>query len=210
MEPKIRKLPDLPVGVHTPGGHGSLTDKPMLETDPTIGYKLNHSMLAIRDPAATLNFYINLMGMRTIFAMNTGPFTVYYLGYPRTQEQRADPGTFVRETAPPDIMPHTLGLLELVHWHGAEEGEGARKQPGHHVGFGHLGFTVPDVKATVERLRKEGVKIVKDLGESEYVPFLTGEKKEDALKGEQVDGGFRGIVEQIAFVEDPVSHFLLF
>ena len=51
-------------------------------------------MLRIRDPQESLHFYIDLMGMRTVFTMNTGPFTIYYLGYPQTDEHREDPVKF--------------------------------------------------------------------------------------------------------------------
>ena len=97
-----------PAGEFLPGGHKN--DSPIPETDPTIGYKLNHFMLRIRDPEASLHFYINLMGMRTVFTMNAGPFTIYYLGYPQTSEHRADPAKFGLETV--EKLQQTLGLLE--------------------------------------------------------------------------------------------------
>ena len=61
--------------------NGNHTDPPVPANDPTIGYKLYHLMIRIRDPKKSLPFYIDLMGMRTVFTMNTGPFTIYYLGY---------------------------------------------------------------------------------------------------------------------------------
>jgi lactoylglutathione lyase len=200
-------IPPLPVGAFIPGGHG--TDPPLAETDPTVGYKLNHFMLRIRDPKPTLHFYIDLMGMRTVFSMNAGPFTIFYLGYPQTEEHRADPAKFARETVPP-AMTHTLGLLELYHLHGSEDDEKEfRISTGNtppHLGFGHLGFTVPDVPAAVERLRKAGVKIVKELGvgTKESVPISKWEDEIGIATGE-LHANYKHIYEQIAFVEDPVS-----
>ena len=75
-------------GLFLPGGHN--TDPPLPESSPTTGYKLNHFMLRIRDPSRSLHFYTTLLGMRTVFTMNAGPFTLYYLGYPPTPSDRAD------------------------------------------------------------------------------------------------------------------------
>lgn len=49
----------------SPNGHA--TD-PILPNDPTIGYKLNHSMMKIRDPKQSMEFYTSLMGMRQVFS----------------------------------------------------------------------------------------------------------------------------------------------
>lgn len=168
-------------------------------------------MLRIRDPEATLHFYTKLMGMRTIFAYNTGPITVYYLGYPQTATHRADPATFSRETAP--VMARTLGLLELCHYHGTEKEPDdiittGTKAP--HMGFGHLGFTVPDVKATTDRLREAGVKVLKEVGvaANEYTPITDWDAEKLGLSVKEIHDSFKNIVSQVAFVEDPVSLFL--
>ncbi|KAL1963140.1 hypothetical protein VTN77DRAFT_8683 [Rasamsonia byssochlamydoides] len=216
--PSSNKLPPLPLGVHLPGGHG---DPPLSESSPTVGYQLNHFMLRILDPQKTLHFYIDLMGMRTIFAMNAGPMTIYYLGYPQTEAHRADPARFARETVPSPVMQRTLGLLELYHLHGSEDtpddngdgGKGFRIATGNtppHLGFGHLGFTVPDVPAAVERLRKAGVKIVKELGVStkESAQVSKWESEEVGIARGELHPNYRRILEQIAFVEDPVGYHL--
>lgn len=169
---------------------------------------MNHCMLRIRDPEATLHFYTKLMGMRTIFAYNTGPITVYYLGYPQTAAHRADPAAFARETAP--AMARTLGLLELCHYHGTE------KQPediittgtkAPYMGFGHLGFTVPDVKAATDRLREAGVNVIKEVGieANEYTPVTDWDAQNLGLSVQEIHDSFKNIVRQVAFVEDPVS-----
>ncbi|KAF7592985.1 Lactoylglutathione lyase, partial [Aspergillus hancockii] len=135
-------------GSFFPGGQN--TDAPLPETSPTIGTKLNHSMLRIRDPTRSLNFYINQMGMRTVFTMNAGPFTMYYLGFPGRPEDRADLQGWAARVSDPKNLTQTLGLLELFHIHGSERGVeegGIEMSTGNvppHLGFGHLGFTVPD------------------------------------------------------------------
>lgn len=196
-----------PVGVQLPGDPED--NPPIPHDDPTIGYKLNHFMLRIKDPGAAKRFYVGLMGMRTIFTTNAGPFTVYYLGYPQTSAHRADPAAFSRDTIPHSIMSRTLGLLELCHYHGSETLPesyicSGNKPP--HLGFNHLGFSVPDVPAAVQRLRNAGVKIIKDVNEGpvEGVPTTRWEKEEMGIATQELHEGFQKIIRQIAFVEDPV------
>ena len=125
-------------------------------------------MLRIRDPKETLALYTDLMGMRTSFTTNTGPITVYYLGYPQTPAHRADPSAFSRDILRQPIMFQNLGLLELCHYHGSEHQPASYISTGNNppnLGFNHLGFTVPDVRATVERLKRAGVKVAKDVDE---------------------------------------------
>ena len=74
------------------------------------------------------------------------------------------------------------------------------------LGFGHLGFTVPDVPAAVERLRSEGVRIVKELGSvgRETVPLSQFEAERGVGVGEICEEYAR-FWRQIACVADPVS-----
>jgi len=197
-----------PVGVQQPGDLEN--NPPILDDHPTIGYQLNHCMLRIRDPKATLHFYMELMGMRTIFTLNAGPFTIYFLAYPQTPEHRADPAAFSQDLIPHSVMCRTLGLLELCHYHGSEDQPPSFISNGNtppHLGFNHLGFTVPDVRKAVDRLRREGVKVVKDVDEGpvEGIPTTSWEKKTHCIATDALDPTFGKILHQIAFVEDPVS-----
>ncbi|KAF9890759.1 Lactoylglutathione lyase [Aspergillus nanangensis] len=200
-------------GVFLPGGANN--DPALPETSPTTGYRLNHSMLRIRDPKRSLHFYIHIMGMRTVFTMNTGPFTIYYLGYPSTAEDRADLAAWSSRIADPRNLTQTLGLLELYHIHGSEkpvaEG-GVELSTGNsapHLGFGHLGFTVPDVPATLERLRAEGVAVLKDLGDSsrESVPLSSWEEERGVGVG-PIHVNYQRLFDQIAFVADPDGYIV--
>jgi lactoylglutathione lyase len=192
-----------PVGEFLP--NGGKNDLALPENDPTIGYKLNHFMLRIRDPKASLNFYMNLMGMRTVFTMNTGPFTIYYLGYPQTPEHRADLPKFGADTVA--NLQHTLGLLELYHVHGSEkqpEGYYSTGNTPPSLGFGHLGFTVPDVPAALRRLSKAGVKVLKPLkvATRQSIPLSEWEEENGVGVGE-IHENYAQIFGQIAFVQDP-------
>jgi len=191
--------------------HGVEVDPPIPESHPTVGAKLNHFMLRIRDPKVSMRFYVELMGMRTVFTMNVGPFTIYYLGYPQSPDHRADPAAFGIDTTA--CLAHTLGLLELYHVHGSElqpEGFYSTGNTPPNLGFGHLGFTVPDVPAFLAYLRAAGVPVVKDLNVSDRssIPLSEWEAEKGVGTGE-IHGNYKAIFDQIAFVRDPVSKVVL-
>ncbi|KAF5706656.1 lactoylglutathione lyase [Fusarium globosum] len=174
------------------------------------GYKLNHFMMRIRDPKKSMEFYTKLMGMRTVFVLNAGPFTVYYLGYPQTDEHRVDLTKFAIDTI--TNLPHTLGLLELFHIHGSEKQQSGFYSTGNtppNLGFGHLGFTVPNVSQALMRLRAQGVPVLKDIGPCE-APILISDWEKQRGVGVSVKGtdselhpGYAKLLEQIAFIQDP-------
>jgi len=207
-----------PHGEFLPNGlmNNKSRDPPLPRDDPTIGYKLNHFMLRIRDPAISIPFYVDLMGMRTVFTMNVGPFTIYYLGYPQTDEHRADLPKFGADTA--GMLQHTLGLLELYHVHGSEKQEpgyySTGNEPGK-LGFGHLGFTVPSVPKALERMREAGVEIVKDLGvcTKESIPISEWENERGVgveVKGteSEIHPNYASVFGRIAFVKDPDGYIV--
>ncbi|KAJ5648146.1 hypothetical protein N7490_004518 [Penicillium lividum] len=185
--------------------NGDKTESPLLPNNPTTGFKLNHMMMRIQDPVRSLHFYIELLGMRTVFVMNTGPFTIYYLGYPKTPEHQEDPVKFGEEIFA--NLAHTLGLLELYHIHGTEHEPAGLYSTGNqppNLGLGHLGFTVPDVKKTLEYLKLHGVEVEKDLGAAtrESIPLSQWEAQRGIGLG-AVHPAYQTIFEQIAFVRDP-------
>ncbi|KAI3573473.1 putative lactoylglutathione lyase [Fusarium oxysporum f. sp. albedinis] len=208
------KLPDEPTpGVFHSGGH--YDDPPLPESDPTVGYKLNHMMMRIRDPKSTLHFYIDLMGMRTVWTMNAGPFTIYYLAYPSSELDRRDLENWSQKTSQTNILLHKRGLLELKHIHGSEnpvEEGGYEISNGNHppyLGFGHLGFTVPNVKAAVERLRDAGVRVVKDLGFNgrESIP-LTEWERERGVGADEMTESYKETLKHVAHVADPNGYIV--
>lgn len=111
-------------------------------------------------------------------------------------------------------MTRTSGLLELYHVHGTESkgdhdhggGEVSTGNLPPHLGFAHLGFTVPDVSVAVERLRKAGVSILKDVGvcERESVPLSEWEAERGIGLGE-IHPNYAWFFEKFAMVMDPVS-----
>lgn len=147
--------------------------------------------------------------------MNAGPFTIYYLGHPPPGTSSQDLESWANKTSEIPTLTQTSGLLELYHVHGTEsiardggEGQVSTGNVPPHLGFAHLGFTVPDVTEAVERLRADGVRILKEVGvcERENVPLSNWEERRGVGVGE-IHGNYRWFFEKFAMVADPVSAF---
>ncbi|KAJ5221518.1 uncharacterized protein N7469_010405 [Penicillium citrinum] len=196
-------LPKNEEGVFSPGGPTRSFNPP--QSPATTNYRLNHLAIRIKDPARSLHFYVDLLGMRVVFSMNAGPFTIYYLGHPPANE---DVNEWAKKTSEIPTMTRTSGLLELYHVHGTESQiQSASVSTGNvppNLGFAHLGFTVPDVSVAVERLKGAGVRILKDVGvcEREDVPLSEWEAERGIGVG-QIHPNYAWFFERFAMVADP-------
>ncbi|KAI8939389.1 hypothetical protein NX059_003172 [Plenodomus lindquistii] len=183
--------PNQPPGPYEIGKH--IIPPPRPSSPTTAEYRLNHLMIRIKDPKKSLEFYCDCMGMHVVFIFNAGPWTIYYLG-------------------PRDVGMSTLGtskgLLELYHIPADNStpyvSGNDYNQPG--IGFGHIGFTVPDVGAALERASAHGYEVIKPVGEAE-------ESQMGIPKG--IDGGFgnvaegyKGVFRQLGFVRDPDGYWV--
>ena len=133
------------------------TDHP--DGGETDRYVLTHTMLRIKDPARSLDFYERVLGFRQVTRLDfqEWKFSLYFL-QPRGHADRADgsiEATFAR-----------AGLLELTHnWdteNVAEEMHSGNTDP---KGFGHICIAVPDIAAACARFERLGVTFQKKLGE---------------------------------------------
>lgn len=102
-------------------------------------FRLLHTMIRVRDLDASLDFYVNKLGMKLLRKRDypSGKFTLAFVGYG-------------------DEADHTV--VELTHnWD--------QKEP-YALGtaFGHLAVAVLDVYKTCERLAAAGVKIPRPAG----------------------------------------------
>lgn len=151
--------------------------------DPaTAGFTLNQTMLRVRDPAASVAFYRDVLGMTLLQKLDFPPmkFSLYFMAYLAEGEAIPDDPAerarfiFSRETT-----------LELTHNWGTESDPDF---PGYHSGnveprgFGHLGISVPDVDAACARFEALGV------------PF----------RKRPNDGAMKGI----AFITDPDGYWI--
>ncbi len=145
----------------------------------TTDFVMNQTMLRIKDPARSVPFYENVLGMTLLdrFDFPDMKFSLYFLGYPQgpIPEDRATRAQWIfRQPA----------LLELTHNHGTESDDDFSYHNGNQEprGFGHIGVSVPDVYAACERFDTLGV---------EYV------KRPD-------DGSMKGL----AFIKDPDGYWI--
>jgi lactoylglutathione lyase len=118
--------------------------------------QLLHTMIRVNDLDESLRFYCDRLGMKLLRKHDfpSGRFTLAFVGYG-------------------DEATHTV--IELTYnWdtHQYDVGNG----------FGHLALGVPDIYAACERLRAQGVKIVREPG-----PMKHGST-------------------EIAFIEDPSGY----
>ncbi|KAF8251457.1 hypothetical protein K440DRAFT_613217 [Wilcoxina mikolae CBS 423.85] len=159
-------------------------------------------MLRIKNPEKSLRFYKEGFGLRTIFTFNTGLWTIYYLGHPDTPTET---GSDMLAT-----LGKRKGLIELYHIpHDKQEAYDNGNVEGRY-GFGHVGFTVPDVAKALERLKEicPETDILKGLGEDAFrtmgVPRVEGDEREDSM----VEEGYKAVFRQLAFVRDPDGYWV--
>jgi len=147
---------------------------PGVEANPPAasrGFVLNHSMLRVKDPAVSLDFYTRVMGMRVLRRLDFPEmkFSLYFLA-------RTD------EAVPEDVGERTAwtfsqrGILELTHNWGTESDPAFRYHDGNAQpqGFGHLCFSVPDLDAAVRWFDENQVPYVKrpDQGKMKNIAFI--------------------------------------
>lgn len=131
----------------------------------TKDFRLNQTMLRVRDPDASLAFYTEVLGMSLLQRLDFEEmrFSLFFLAFLRdgeaVPEDPADRARFIfsRETT-----------LELTHNWGTEtdpEFGGYHHGNADPRGFGHVGISVPDVEAACKRFEELGVRFVKRPGE---------------------------------------------
>ena len=111
----------------------------------TLEYVFNQTMLRIKDPEKSIDFYTKVLGMTILKKLDFPDFkfSLYFLAYLRDGD---DP---VPENNQ-DRFAYTLSqkaVLELTHNWGTENDEDFSHHDGNSDprGFGHIGITVPDV-----------------------------------------------------------------
>ncbi|KAK6183012.1 hypothetical protein SNE40_010568 [Patella caerulea] len=145
----------------------------------TDGFFFQQTMMRIKDPRKSLEFYSKVLGMRLLkkFDFESMKFSLFFLAY--------DDGSNI----PKDEKERTSycfsqkATLELTHNWGTESDDtqyhNGNQDP---RGFGHIGICVPDVYDACKRFESLGV------------PF---KKKPD-------DGKMKGL----AFIQDPDGYWI--
>lgn len=161
-----------------PGVHGDVAPE-------TAGFRLNHTMLRVKDPEKALAFYSRVFGMRVLRRLDFEEmgFSLYFLA-------KLDAG----EQPPEDASERTVwtfsqrGILELTHNWGSEDKDDFHYHDGNAEpqGFGHICFSVPDLDAAVAWL---------DANDVTYVKRPEQGKMRDVAFVKDVDGYWIEIIE---------------
>lgn len=117
---------------------------------------MNHTMLRIRDPKRSLDFYAKHFGMKKITELPVPSlgFTNYFIALQGPTSAAGDAPWYKRQ-----------GILELCHNHDAEEkgfvANNGNKEPNR--GFGHICLSVNNLEQFCDKLEADGVKFQKKL-----------------------------------------------
>ena len=142
-------------------------------SDASLGFVLNHSMLRVKEPERSLDFYTRVMGMRLLRKLDFPEmkFSLYFLHRPESGQ-----------TPPDDVGERTAwtfsqrAILELTHNWGTESDDAFRYHDGNAQpqGFGHICFSVPDLDGAVRWFDENQVAFVKrpDQGKMKDVAFI--------------------------------------
>lgn len=147
----------------------------------TQAYTFNHTMLRIKDPKASLDFYTRVLGMKLIRKLDFAEwkFSLFFLAYvPDSTQVPAD------NEANAKYAFGREAVLELTHNWGTEEAETTPYHNGNSEprGFGHICISVPDIQKACARFEALGVNFQKRLGE--------------------------GGMKNIAFIKDPDQYWI--
>lgn len=149
-----------------------LCEQPDAETQR---YVFNHSMMRIKDPARSMDFYTRVLGLRLLRKLDFPEmqFSLYFLGYvddALAADIPADAGARTTWTF------SGRGILELTHNWGTEDDADFQYHNGNDKpqGYGHIGIAVPDVYAAAARLEHLGADFVKrpDDGKMKGIAFI--------------------------------------
>ena len=148
----------------------------------TEGFIFNQTMLRIKDPEISLDFYVNKLGMTLIKKLDFPEmeFSLFFLGYLRDFDEEV-PNDPVKRA---EYAFSQKAMLELTHNWCTEIDDSFSYHDGNSDprGFGHIGITVPDVYAASKRFEEQNIEFV---------------KKPD-------DGSMKGL----AFIKDPDGYWI--
>ncbi|WP_088329395.1 lactoylglutathione lyase [Lacimicrobium sp. SS2-24] len=154
------------------------------QRDPaTEGFVFNQTMLRIKSPTRSLDFYTRVMGMTLVRKLDFEDmaFSLYFLAALDTQALEQWSNEIATRTEQTFSRP---AMLELTYNWGDENKADLQYHNGNDApkGFGHIGFAVPDLEAACARFE--------DLS----VPFVK----------RPMDGS----IKQIAFIQDPDGYWI--
>ena len=120
-------------------------------------YRLNHTMIRVKDPKKSLDFYRNVLGMKLLSTSvhENAKFTLYFLGYEHNP-------SFKEETLSRDDQSKKQALIELTHNWGTESDpefkgyhNGNITENGARQGYGHTCVSCDDPTKFCQEIEEE-------------------------------------------------------
>lgn len=149
----------------------------------TQNFIFNHTMLRVKDPAVSLKFYQDILGMTLLHKKSypNAKFDLYFLAK-LSEEEIANLPESDNEKAIYTFRQR--GILELTHNYGTENQPDFAYHDGNAEpqGFGHICFSVPNLEQAVAWFDENNVTFKK--------------RPED------------GIMKDIAFIKDPDGYWI--
>jgi len=117
------------------------------------GCTLAQTMLRVKDPRKSMEFYRNILGMDLLMQKDFSDFSLYFLQSGTAPKIASDPQN--PDAASEAMRGSPLPILELTHNHGTENDPDFSYHNGNTEpkGFGHLGFLVEDINAVSKFLQ---------------------------------------------------------
>lgn len=150
--------------VYDPDGYWVEVVKRGPGPEGTPEYTLAQTMLRVKDPQVSLEFYTRALGMTLVRAKHFESFSLYFLvstlveGVPVPDPEAEDQAkAYVAD----HINANSIPVLELTHNHGTETQPNFKYRTGDEQGcrgFGHVGFVVEDVDQTLAAMTGVGIK----------------------------------------------------
>jgi len=116
-------------------------------TNFKLPYNLSQTMIRVKDPAKSIPFYRDVLGMTLVSERHMSDFSLFFLA----QIPKGEP-------VPSDFHAMWDQVLELTHNHGTESNPTFSYHNGNDEpkGFGHLAFLVDDINAACADLESKG------------------------------------------------------
>jgi len=120
-----------------------------IKTTDVQTYRMNHTMIRVKDHEKSLKFYQEVLGMTLIRTSENkdNKFNLYLLGYPDSKDSSETSVNGVNPTAGRE------GLLELTWNYGTEKDDNFKYHNGNDEpqGFGHICVSVDDLDSACQR-----------------------------------------------------------
>ncbi|XP_071785140.1 lactoylglutathione lyase-like [Asterias amurensis] len=151
-----------------------ITSNCSLPDQSTKDFIMQQTMIRVKDPRKSLDFYTRVLGMRLLrnFDFPEMKFSLFFMGYCKEEDMPKDEAERIKWTF---RQPATI---ELTYNYGTDADEDFK---GYHSGnkdpkgFGHIGISVPDVEAACKRFDELGVNFIKKPtdGKMKNIAFIT-------------------------------------